>query len=408
MREVELQNESLSCNTPYFLSPRSAHASELLTSSHQGYVDLQFNMTTATKQAHLAEETPPSSPTDTEPCGNVYSRGYLYVEASIWRLLAKIGAWMHTWPIPSPPEPTFTWQISTTFGGREEAAVIELAFYVHIDYWLQVQQGHKYPVDVNLHGGGFTLGTTKDDGRWAAAVLAGTKAIVVSVEYRLAPEFPFPTAVEDGVEALPHLAANADEFGINSQRVALSGFSAGGNMAFSIPLRLRTHLQSMKSEVQCNSVAGSALIPPLPEIVYIIAWYPSLDYRLTRAERRAACSRPEKTLPPLLTNLFYEAYHPEIDSKMSPFASPAAASDEDLVSALPEDIVMFLCDWDMLWQEGRDFSERLKTLGKRVQCTTIEQTYHAFDKSPSPFSVDRRVMLHYKQACNFLSDAFAS
>ena len=62
----------------------------------------------------------------------------------------------------------------------------------------------------------------------------------VSVEYRLAPEDPFLIAVEDGVEALLHLAANANELGLNPQKLALIGFSAGANMAFTMPLRLQT------------------------------------------------------------------------------------------------------------------------------------------------------------------------
>ena len=250
------------------------------------------------------------------------------------------------------------------------------------------------------------MGTAKDDGRWAAMVVNEVDAVFVSVEYRLAPQFPFPTAVEDGVEALLHLGANAENFGIDPEKIALSGFSAGGNMAFTIPLRLQTYLQSIKNEAQSKSVSGSLPTPPLPQIVSIVAWYPNVDNRLTREERRAACVRPDKTLPPILTNLFDESYMPELDSKMSPFASPAAASDEELVTALPNNVAMYLCEWDMLLQEGELFAKRLKELGKRVHCVMIKEKRHAFDKSPYPFSVDPEVKLHYAEACGLLKDAF--
>ena len=266
---------------------------------------------------------------------------------------------------------------------------------------------------VNMHGGGFTIGTAKDDGRWATMVVEAVDAVFVSVEYRLAPEYPFPTAVEDGVEALLHLAANSDELGINPHKMALTGFSAGGNMAFAIPLRLHTHIQSIKNEYQLKTMEASLpsganktlSLPPLPEIVSIVAWYPSLDNRLTRDERRAACIRPDKTLPPILTSLFDESYLPELENRMSPYASPSAALDADLTAAVPENVALYLCEWDMLLQEGRVFADRLKGLGKRVHVVVIKEKRHGFDKSPYPFSVDPEATLHYTEACALLKDA---
>ena len=264
-----------------------------------------------------------------------------------------------------------------------------------------------------MHGGGFTIGTAKDDGRWATLVVKDVEAVFVSVEYRLAPEYPFPTAVEDGVEALLYLVANADELGLNPRKMALTGFSAGGNMAFTMPLRLQTHVQSIKNEFQSKSMEASLpngtnktlMVPPLPEIVSIIAWYPSLDNRLTRDERRAACVRPEKTLPPILTSLFDESYLPEPENRMSPFASPAAATDAQLAAAIPENVAMYLCEWDMLLQEGKVFAERLKGLGKKVHLVIIKGKRHGFDKSPYPFSVDPEATLHYTEACTILKKA---
>ncbi|KAL2043716.1 hypothetical protein N7G274_003235 [Stereocaulon virgatum] len=152
--------------------------------------------------------------------------------------MGKIGFYFHTFASPSPNPPSSTRQSPITIVASGEAAILERSFYVPENYALRTEEDKRYPVVVNLHGGGFTMGTSKDDGRWAAAVLEAVGAIFVSVEYRLAPQFPFPTAVEDGVKALPHLAANSETFGIDSKKMALSGFSAGENMAFTTPLRL--------------------------------------------------------------------------------------------------------------------------------------------------------------------------
>ena len=336
-----------------------------------------------------------------------HPRWLLRAEATIWRFLQQVGLYFHTLPNPPPKPPSFFRQFPTTIISGVETPALELAFYVPDDYVAQIRSGKRYPVVVNFHGGGFTIGTARDDGRWAAVVLEKADAMVVSVEYRLAPEYPFPTGVEDGVEALLYLAANAEEFGIDPKKIAMSGFSAGGNMTFAILLRLQTHLESIKNEIQSKAFQGSPPpAPTLPQIVSIIAWYPNVDNRLTRDERRAACVRPDKTLPPLLTNLFDESYMPDIQHKLSPYASPAAASDDSLKAALPDNIAMYLCEWDMLVQEGEVFAKRLKTLGKNVHYVIIKEKRHGFDKSPNPFSFDPEATLHYNEACGMLREAF--
>lgn len=333
-------------------------------------------------------------------------RWFLILQAYVWRFLARIAFYLHTFPRPTPPAPSFVRHFTTTALGNASFATLELAFYVPDDYASKVKRGKKYPAVVNFHGGGFTMGRASDDGRWAAVILKNAHALCVSVEYRLAPEFPFPTAVEDGVQALLYLAANADSFGIDPKKMALSGFSAGGNMSFAIPLRLQAHLSSMTSTVSPDSDNGTGPTSPVLEITSIVAWYPSLDARLSRDARRASCIRPDKTLSPVLTSLFDESYMAEQGDRSSPYASPAAASDEDLVAALPNNIAMYLCEWDMLLQEGESFARRLKSLGKSVHVVLIKEKRHGFDKMPNPFSIDPEVMTHYTEACQILRDAF--
>ena len=83
--------------------------------------------------------------------------------------------------------------------------------------------------------GAFTLGGPEDDARWATAVVSNTRAVVCSVHYRRAPEHPFPPAVGDGVDAVFYLIDYAEELGTGPLRIAVSGFSADGNMSFTVP-----------------------------------------------------------------------------------------------------------------------------------------------------------------------------
>nr|WP_303647789.1 alpha/beta hydrolase [Haloarchaeobius amylolyticus] len=92
---------------------------------------------------------------------------------------------------------------------------------------------------VFAHGGGFVLGTLDSADDLAARLATGTDSVVVSVDYRLAPEHPFPAGLAD-VEALTRLVlAGSDEFGIDPDRVGVAGSSAGANLAATVARRLR-------------------------------------------------------------------------------------------------------------------------------------------------------------------------
>lgn len=339
-----------------------------------------------------------------------------------------------------------------------------MIFYCPDSYLKEPENdGYRYPVVVNFHGGGFTLGTGTDDARWASSVVTNTDAILVSVEYRLAPEYPFSVGVEDGTDALMYLASHAEELRLDPHRFALSGFSAGGNFAFTVPLMLydlqhgagkrtilenqenlyrpnssyykssstlnlpraqaiRSHSSSahpLRSKASSNSVLKLSNLEPtaleisqqIPDITIkcIVSFYPPTDFRISREEKRTTNPQPEKNLPPTLTNLFDESY---IDPKSSvdmtdPYLSPAAASDDFLRAAYPDDIVMYTCEYDMLNAEGVVFGERLaSTVGKRLHGGLIRGVPHAFDKKPNPISFPKAADRCYAEACAELKRCF--
>jgi acetyl esterase len=102
--------------------------------------------------------------------------------------------------------------------------------------------GHvSHPVFFHIHGGGFTLGSIDwiYNAAKCAHVCASAGCVVTTVEYRLAPEFPFPTAPEDCYSALLWVVGHADELGIDPTRIAIGGESAGGNLAAVVALMAR-------------------------------------------------------------------------------------------------------------------------------------------------------------------------
>ena len=285
---------------------------------------------------------------------------------------------------------------------------MKLNFYVPKDWEVQRQLKSKtYPIVVNFHGGGFTLGTAIDDARWAKTVVDEVGAVVVSVDYRLAPEFPFPTAVEDGADAILWLAEHSREFQLDVHRIAVSGFSSGANMAFTVPLRLQEEMlhetstnesgntfvdvqdqssgsggETGGSTVSLNQKAlseGRTLVNVQREIKIkaICAWYPPTDYTRSREQRRATCARTDQQLPALFTELFDESYlHPPTMDVSNPYLSPGKAPDY-MLAGLPDKIILFTCEWDMLLEEGAEFRDRLaKEMGKDVWYRMVEGVPH--------------------------------
>ncbi|KAJ5683672.1 uncharacterized protein N7477_000017 [Penicillium maclennaniae] len=332
------------------------------------------------------------------------SRWWLQVQAVVWRFLMRIGMFLHDITPPRCPRPRFTRTVKSDPHGPP----VILHFYCPPDYYEQRRQGHRYPVAVNFHGGGFTLGCATDDSRWANAVIAHVGAVVCSVSYRRAPEHPFRAAVDDGVEALLYLARNAADLGLDVSRVALSGFSAGGNLAITVPLRLQGRISTEIKENFGRAESTQRLVDMTSElkIVALFCWYPILDFLESRDHRRAMSIMPNKSMPKFFTSLFDESYLPDPNDRSSIFASPVRASDSILAEALPRDVWLYICEWDMLMKEGQTFVRRLEGLGKRVRAMMIEKARHAWDKSPNPFRDQDSVDILYRDACADMKAVF--
>ncbi|KAH7310067.1 Alpha/Beta hydrolase protein [Rhexocercosporidium sp. MPI-PUGE-AT-0058] len=334
---------------------------------------------------------------------------WLRAQAVGWRGLMGVGMYLHRLASPRPPNYTFRRSIPSHFSSV--AGNFLLYFYCPTS-WRRRGQGQKYPLVVNFHGGGFTIGNACDDARWCDAVVSQVGAIVVSVDYRLAPEQPFPTAVKDGVEAILYLSEHAEELGLDMNNFAVSGFSAGGNMAFSVPLRLHAEiLASQKGrDADTNSVYSGREVPgevAAGTLKAIVAWYPSVDFTRPRPEREAIPTRPDLMLPKFFTDLFDASYlQPPTLDYSSPYLSPGVAPPE-LLRELPDMIMMYPCEFDGLKVEAAAFRKRLEEeIGKTVRWREVEGVPHGWDKSPNPFRIPVKVDKYYKDACETLRIAF--
>jgi len=330
----------------------------------------------------------------------------------------SIGMLLHKLARPRPPKPAFTRKVETSVSTRK--GHIKLLFYVPEDYYVRRQSMERpFPIVVNYHGGGFTLGTATDDARWARTVVKEVGAVVVSVAYRLAPEHPFPTAVEDGADAILYLVEHARELHLDLDKIAVSGFSSGANMCFTVPLRM---LEELEIELARNEERHMSVIegrrPPLQKafsegrvlvrarreisVKAICAWYPPTDYTHTREQRRATSVRLDQQLPAVFTDLFDESYlQPPTMDMASPYLSPGVAPDHMLAS-LPQEIILFTCEWDMLVKEAEEFRDRLRKLGKTVHYHMVPEVPHGWDKAPNPLKQTPGVQEQYLKACKEL------
>ncbi len=212
--------------------------------------------------------------------------------------------------------------------------------------------GEKLPVLVWYHGGGFVIGDLETHDSACRLLANQADCLVVAVDYRLAPEYKFPAAVEDCQAALRWVAQHAAELGGDPQRIAVGGDSAGGNLATVVAILARD--------------AG------YPKLAFQLLIYP--------------CTAPEPELPShhkfaqgyVLTRntvtWFYKQYlRSRADTRDFRFG-PLIAED---LSNLPPALVM-TAGYDPLRDEGVDYAKKLIEAGNRVTLMNYEGAIHGF------------------------------
>lgn len=200
-----------------------------------------------------------------------------------------------------------------------------------------------------IHGGGMVLGNLDTDHLTAVMLSEALGAVVVSVDYRLAPEHPYPAGPDDCFAGLQWVATHADELGVDPARLALYGGSAGGGLAISTALRARAE--------------GG------PAICFVMAPYPMID---DRNETASSLEIVDIGIWDRAGNV--EAWEWYLGGQEADhYAAPARATD---VSGLPP-MFIDVGDQDMFMDEDVQFAERLAAAGVPIELHVYPGAYHA-------------------------------
>ncbi len=208
------------------------------------------------------------------------------------------------------------------------------------------------PLVVYFHGGGWVVGSTETHDNQARAWCAGTGAVVVSVDYRLAPEHPYPAALQDCYAATRWAFAAAEQLGADPDRIAVAGDSAGGNLAAAVCLLARD-----RGDL---AIAAQALV------------YPAVDATMSLASIRELASGFLLTASTM--RWYTHHYLPDPVQRREPLASPLHAPDLD---GLPRAIIA-TAEYDPLRDEGETYAERLGAAGVPVTLRRYDGLVHGF------------------------------
>ncbi|WP_035857350.1 alpha/beta hydrolase [Cryptosporangium arvum] len=209
------------------------------------------------------------------------------------------------------------------------------------------------PAIYDIHGGGFILGSVDIDDQANTRFCEELGVVVVSVEYRLAPEDPFPAGLEDCYAGLVWVRAHADELGIDAARIAVHGISAGGGLAAALALL-------------CRDRGG-------PELVFQYLGVPEVDDRLATQSMTEFVDTPLWNRPNAIVSWdSYLGAGRRGGTGVSEYAAPARATD---LRGLPPAYVSAM-EFDPLRDESVAYALALVAAGVSVELHLFPGTFH--------------------------------
>ena len=208
------------------------------------------------------------------------------------------------------------------------------------------------PALVFFHGGGFVICDLESHDRQCRSLANASGCVVIAVDYRLAPEHTFPAAAEDAYAATRYVAEHAAEFGIDANRLAVGGDSAGGNLAAVVSLMARDRKG--------------------PSLKFQLMIYPVVDLEDDSPSMREYGH--DHFLTRELMDWFVSQYVPSAGERRNPYASPINAPD---LRGLPPAMVM-TGECDPLRDQGEAYADKLKNAGVSVELKRYEGMIHPF------------------------------
>jgi acetyl esterase len=230
---------------------------------------------------------------------------------------------------------------------------------------------------IYFHGGAFALGDLEIEHPRCLEMAKETKAVVMAVDYRLAPEYPFPAAITDCYAVYLWAIAEADDLGIDVSRIAVAGSSAGGALAAAVALMSRDRgVRVPAFQLLLYPVTDDRMITPsMIQFVDIQGW-----------NRRNS-------------EYMWTYYLGEsIGEDVSPYAAPARARD---LRGLPPAYVMTV-EYDALRDEGINYAQGLLQAGVPLELHHYPETFHGFDTIAASEVSRRARREHYTVLCHAL------
>ncbi len=225
-------------------------------------------------------------------------------------------------------------------------------------YWPEADAGPgPHPVVMYFHGGGFALGDLDTHDVTCRQHAAAARAVVVSVDYRLAPEHPYPAAVEDVWAATCWVAEHADKFGADGSRLAVAGDSAGGTLAAVVAQRARDRVR-----------AGGG-----PDVAFQLLWYPSTMWDTSLP------SFTENADAPVLDHAAISAFTLWYAGHLDPTEPPADLAPgraSDLTDLAPAYVAV--AGHDPLRDDGARYAELLEAAGVPVELHNAQTLVHGY------------------------------
>lgn len=220
------------------------------------------------------------------------------------------------------------------------------------------------PVLVYYHGGAWVRGSIETHDPLCRRIAARAGCLVASVEYRLAPEHPFPAPLTDAYAAAEWVAEYGASIGGNPDRIAVGGDSAGGNLAAGVSLLARDR----------NG----------PDLRHQLLLYPTLNYW----EEMASYDENEGYFGTRVGREWtWETYLGSDVHARNPYAVPFEASE---LGDVPPATVL-TCEFDMLRDEGQEYAQRLADAGVPVTELTYDDVFHAFLNFPELDRTDEAI-----------------
>lgn len=232
------------------------------------------------------------------------------------------------------------------------------------------------PLTVFFHGGGFVICDLESHDPLCRAMCNAARSIVVSVDYRRAPESPFPAAIDDAYAATRWVVDSAEDLGADPSRVAVAGDSAGGNLAAAVALRARDE--------------GA------PELSFQLLIYPMTNYDFSTASYRENGEGYYVTEAAL--RWYWDHYLADPADGDDPYASPLQSDD---LGGLPPAFIV-TAEFDPLRDEGEAYGQRLRQAGVDVTAVRYDGMFHGFFSLAATLDAGRRAN---REAFTALRDA---